>query len=48
MFSDKELYDTIGRGVGSVMKTMAVVLVLGVVAVLLVGWGLWWLWSYFT
>ncbi|MET0396685.1 MAG: hypothetical protein ABW277_07675 [Longimicrobiaceae bacterium] len=48
MFSDKELYDSIGRGVGFVMKAMAVLLVLGIVAVLLVGWGLWWLWSYFT
>ena len=48
MFSDKELYDTIGRGMAYVATLMVVLLVLGIVAVLLVGWGLWWAWSYFT
>lgn len=48
MFSDKELFDSIGRGVGSVMNALAVVLVLGVVAVLLAGAALWGLWSYLT
>lgn len=48
MFSDKQLFDSIGSTVGTVLKALAVLLVLGVVAVLLVGAALWWLWSYFT
>lgn len=48
MFSDRELFDSIGRDLNTVAKIVAVLLALGVVAVLLVGWGLWWAWSYFT
>jgi len=48
MFSDKTLFDLIGRGMSYVATLMVVVLALGVVGVLLVGWGLWWAWSYFT
>ncbi len=48
MSSTKDLLDSIGTGLAYVVAFLAVLLVLGIVAVLLAGWGLWWLWSYFT
>lgn len=48
MFSDRELFDSIGRTLSSVVKAIVVLLVLGVVAVLLVGAALWWAWSHFA
>jgi hypothetical protein len=48
MSSAKDLLDSIATGMAYVVAFLAVLLVLGIVAVLLVGWGLWWLWGYFT